>query len=370
MKAIYALVTCLLISSGAGLFAAEAQNNPSSLTRVPDGPPPRLLEFIVDLRKQMPPPSRESLPRRKQIASAMIETAEKVMTQVKPDHESFLAAVKVKCDAFDELGVGDRNASAARLAWTKTLINNPSPAVAYEGRLRLLNAELLEMHWTGDTQSRSVLIDHAAKLLAAKPDDDLAAFRIVKWAGALEYVPNGGAGLAVSAYERLAPMLAKSGNPEIIKKADLLEGKRLRLTLSGKPVEITGTLLDGSTFDLSQFRGKVVIVDFWATWCGPCMVDITALQKLHASHQKKGLEVVLVSLDDDANAVQAFVAKTKTSWPILFAGASEKFEHPMATRYGVTSIPWKLLVRRDGTLETTGRDAEGLAAAVEALLNK
>jgi hypothetical protein len=262
MKAIYALLTCLLISSGAGLFAAEAQNNPSSLTRVPDGPPPRLLEFIGDLRKQMPPPSRESLPRRKQIASAMIEAAEKVMTQVKPDHESFLAAVKVKCDAFDELGVGDRNASAARLAWTKTLINNPSPAVAYEGRLRLLNAELLEMHWTGGTHSGSVLIDNAAKLLAAKPDDDLAAFRIVKWAGALEYVPNGGAGLAVSAYERLAPMLSKSGNPEIRKKADILEGKSLRLTLSGKPVEITGTLLDGSAFDLSKLRGKVVIVDF------------------------------------------------------------------------------------------------------------
>lgn len=352
---------------GHGTRTAGEINAPAVPT-VPDGTPRQLLDFIADLRKGMPPPSRASLPRQKEIAAVIVVAADKSLAQLKLGDELYLAALREKFEALDTLAVADRAAAATRRDFAKSLADSPAPLVAHEARLRLLSAELLEMHWSRSTEGGAKLVDAAAAILATHPDDEPTAARVALWAGGLEHVPGDGAGLARLAYGKLAPLLAASGNPKIREQAARMDAKRLRLELVGKPIEIVGTLLDGTRFEPSVLGDKVVIVDFWATWCGPCMADIPALRKLYDAHRAAGLEIVLVSLDDDAEAVKTFVRESRVTWPILFAGSSTKFEHPIATRYGITRIPQKIVVGRDGNVVSIHYDCESLVKSVESLL--
>jgi thiol-disulfide isomerase/thioredoxin len=138
-------------------------------------------------------------------------------------------------------------------------------------------------------------------------------------AGALEQIPGGGE-VAVTAIKTFGPLFAKSGNDRIKQLAEGFQGKLRLLELPGKPMEIKGALLDGSPFDQATFAGKVVLVDFWATWCGPCVAEIPNMLEQYEKYHDKGFEVVGISLDEDKAEVEKFVADNKIPWPILFAG--------------------------------------------------
>jgi thiol-disulfide isomerase/thioredoxin len=103
--------------------------------------------------------------------------------------------------------------------------------------------------------------------------------------------------------------------------------------------------LSGATVSLEQFKGKVVLLDFWATFCGPCVKAMPKLQKLHEQHAAKGFSVVGVATDEEgAKVVSPFVAKTKVKYPILISGTSTWKE------YGVETLPALFLIDRSGQI--------------------
>lgn len=161
----------------------------------------------------------------------------------------------------------------------------------------------------------------------------------------------------------LAREIAASGADAPVKEAAaVLLKKSERL---GKPLDIKFTALDGRKVDLAKLKGKVVLIDFWATWCGPCVAEIphmkSAFEKLH----DKGFEIIGISLDDDKAALQALVRQKQLPWPQFFE--SEKDENRYAKEYGVSSIPAMWLVDKQGNLVDTNA-REGLEKRVEKLL--
>jgi thiol-disulfide isomerase/thioredoxin len=122
-------------------------------------------------------------------------------------------------------------------------------------------------------------------------------------------------------------------------------------TMGRKP-EIQFTALDGREVDLAKLKGKVVLLDFWATWCGPCVAGIPELQEVYDKFHDRGFEVVAISLDTDRTALERFVKEKGLPWPQYFDGKG--WDNTIAAKYGIHQVPTLWLVGRDGKVVDQG----------------
>ena len=102
---------------------------------------------------------------------------------------------------------------------------------------------------------------------------------------------------------------------------------------------------DGGTFRLSDHRGKVVLVNFWATWCPPCREEMPAMERLYRQHKDHGLVLVAVSLDADPALVPPYLKASKLTFPVALDPKAEA-----ANKYGVRALPSSFVVDRRGTM--------------------
>jgi thiol-disulfide isomerase/thioredoxin len=151
-----------------------------------------------------------------------------------------------------------------------------------------------------------------------------------------------------------------------------------------RPIELAFTAVDGRKVDLRELRGKVVLVEFWATWCAPCKEEIPNIKKLYAAYHAKGFEVVGITLENarlaDADTpvereqklakarqiLVDFTAKQEMPWPQYFDGKYR--QNTIAVDYLVNAIPAMFLIGKDGRIITTHARGPQLEAAVTAAL--
>jgi thiol-disulfide isomerase/thioredoxin len=119
------------------------------------------------------------------------------------------------------------------------------------------------------------------------------------------------------------------------------------VALVGKPIELQGHTLDGQPIELSQYKGKIVLIDFWATWCGPCRAEMPNIRKNWDKHHDDGFEVIAISVDEDLKALESFVAEEKPPWTVV-ADNHPDARKSMAARFGIRGIPAFILVGQDG----------------------
>ena len=119
----------------------------------------------------------------------------------------------------------------------------------------------------------------------------------------------------------------------------------------GKPLDLKFAAVDGSPVDLKEMKGKVVLVDFWATWCGPCVAEVPSLKKTYDTYHSRGFEILGISLDDKKEDLLEFTRKNGMPWLQYFDG--KHWNNEISFRFGINSVPTAWLVDKKGILRNT-----------------
>jgi len=211
------------------------------------------------------------------------------------------------------------------------------------------------------SQERRDYVAEVVKLLKSNQPGKQQLNLALKTSDLLESVDPA---VAIESYEAFGPVLAASKNKELAENGRMMAGAARRLALPGKVLKLNAKTVDGEDFDLASLKGKVVLLDFWATWCAPCLAEMPNMRKLHAQHKAKGFEIVGLSVDDDRPALEEFLEAKKLPWIILH-DAENDGEHPILSEYGIMTYPTMILIGRDGkVLDVTAR-GDNLAELLE-----
>jgi peroxiredoxin len=116
----------------------------------------------------------------------------------------------------------------------------------------------------------------------------------------------------------------------------------------GTPLDLEFTALDGREINLSRLKGKVVLIDFWATTCLPCVRELPDMKKLYSKFKPQGFEIIGISLDSKKEVLERFIQTNEIPWPQYFDDAGER--SPLAKTFGIEGIPVVWLVDRHGVL--------------------
>ena len=168
------------------------------------------------------------------------------------------------------------------------------------------------------------------------------------------------------------PSFRNSSDEQVQGNLSMLEGIARRINLPGQEMELTGTLIDGELLDWSSYRGKVVLVDFWATWCGPCRAEVPNVLKLYHAYHEKGFDVLGISLDKTVEDAQSYLEQNEIPWATMFSGNEEErgWEHPMARYYAVNGIPRAILLDREGKVVSMNARGKELVRLLRKMLGE
>lgn len=145
---------------------------------------------------------------------------------------------------------------------------------------------------------------------------------------------------------------------------------RLDMPTVGESMEIAYTSIEGQPVDIAKMQeeGKVVLVEFWATWCPPCVAELPNLKSAYDKYHEKGFEIVAISLDSDDGTVKAFTAQRELPWSQYVNGMGDAGD--LASKYGVTGIPATFLIGKDGKIVATDLRGDDLEKNLTKLIGE
>jgi thiol-disulfide isomerase/thioredoxin len=338
------------------------------------GSVPQLLRFIGKIEALRPEFDSETDAIKFLTTSrtAILNAADKVLA-TKPTEEQEVDALKAKLHAYQLLlMVGAPESSAKGLKFAEELKHDKRPELAEIGEVAWFDFKMSTVP-TLEPKERHALVDALAAALRKKPQ---TFFKLAENFGRLlEGLGDGDN--AAAAYQSFGEILSQNLDEDIRNYGEMLKTgavRRARL-LSGDKIKVAGKTVEGKPFDIGQYKGKVVIVDFWATWCGPCIAELPNLKSIYQKYHERGLEVVGISLDDDGPELGNFLKDNDLPWKILHysdpkkaEGKKKGFSDPNAEFYGITGIPTIILIDRHGKVISLDARGEQLATLVDGLI--
>jgi len=273
-------------------------------------------------------------------------------------------AAAVQTDAYPQ-GLAQIKQLEANLEKTSP----QSPVLPYIAYRRIMSDYTVEMKVDDAEQRAKVQKDWLTALtefVKKNPDADDAADAMLQLGIAEEF--GGKLKEATDWYRQLSQ--ARPDTPE----ANKALGAIRRLELKGKPFALTGAGLTSGRVNTAAYRGKVLLVFYWATWCQPCKEDLPALRAMYQQYRSQGFEIVGVCLDIPPGTPQQqqaeltkYLNDNKVPWAQIYEPGG--LESPPAVQYGVISLPTMILVDKTGTVVSRNSSVDELKAVLPQLLD-
>ena len=357
-----ATVATLLAATALGApsaFAADTNAGDNVYAARPGLDPEQLVEYIQKLQAKP-----KSIRIRPGFCAAIVEAAERVLAGDAKE-ELKTAALLAKLSAWHEESLrGSADADKNLMKAAEELKDDARQAVASDVRFYAIEQRAIEAGKLADNEL-APLLDDLQKFFAATTPEA----RHIRLASATVRLINRLPDEAESdrRAKELGELLAKSEDRTLSRYGKRLKGEReLSGTtgeMVGKTLDLAGTKLDGTPFDWESYRGKVVLVDFWATWCGPCVAEIPNVKENYDKYHEKGFDVVGISCDSSREDLEEFLKENKLEWANIFEEGQTKGEpSPLAQKYNITGIPSTFLVDREG--KVIAQDVRGSALGV------